>query len=317
MNSIWNTISNRDELKSKYDAAVKELLSSRQLLARILKRVVPEYAESSLEDIQNKYIEPSTISVSKTGVARNTTNIDGISTEDATLNEGNIKYDILFESYYPGTEDQKIGLYINIEVQNNAYPGYPIETRAMYYAARRFSSELRSLSLSENYNELKKVYSIWLCLGNVPNKETSTITLYRTEKSDILGLVERDRRIYDMMNVIILRVNDNVVPEDDLLKLLQTLCSKKIPKKKKLENLAAQGIELGDAIVEGVNHMCNLSDAIETQGIQQGIQQGAQQREKEIALEMLKGGMSCDLVAKYTKIPVDTLKEWMKEITNH
>lgn len=306
MNSIWNTISNADDLKSKYDTTVKELLSNRQLLARILKRTVPEYAEIPLLDIQNKYIEPDTISVSKTGVARNTTNINGMSTEDSTLNEGNIKYDILFESCYPGTKDQKIGLYINLEVQNNAYPGYPIEMRAMYYAARRLSSELKSLSISENYNNLKKVYSIWLCIGNVPDKEANTITLYHTEKSDILGLVERDRAVYDMMNVIILRINDDVVPKDDLLNLLQTLCSKKISKKKKLENLAIQGIDLGDAIEEGVNRMCNLSDAIEMQG--------AQQREKEIALEMLKSGMSYELVTKFTKISVDTLKEWMKEI---
>lgn len=308
MNSIWNVVSNVDELKSKYDTAVKELLSNRQLLARILKRVVPEYAEIPLDDIQNKYIEPSTISVSKTGVARNTTNIDGMCTEDSTLNEGNIKYDILFESYCPGKKDQTVGLYINIEVQNNAYPGYPIEKRAMYYAARRLSSELKSLSKSENYNKLKKVYSIWLCIGTVPDKEANTITLYHTEKCDILGLVERDRDVYDMMNVIVLRINDNIAPKDDFLKLLQTLCSKKISKKKKLENLAEQGIDLGDAIEEGVSRMCNLSDYIQLQG--------AQQREREIAIEMLKNGMSCDLVAKYTKIPVDRIKEWMKEVTS-
>ena len=40
-----------------YDAAAKKFLSRRKILAWILKRVVPEIKEATLEDIAEKYIE--------------------------------------------------------------------------------------------------------------------------------------------------------------------------------------------------------------------------------------------------------------------
>ena len=77
-------------------------MANRQFLARIMKRFVPEFAEYPLEDIENKYIEPGSVTVSKVGVEKNLTNIEGLANEDSSLNEGRIFYDILFCACYPG-----------------------------------------------------------------------------------------------------------------------------------------------------------------------------------------------------------------------
>ena len=90
MNEIGNTIISTEEWKAKYDAVLKELLANKQFLARIMKRFVPEFAEYPLADIENKYIEPGSVTVSKVGVEKNLTNIEGLANEDSSLNEGRI-----------------------------------------------------------------------------------------------------------------------------------------------------------------------------------------------------------------------------------
>ena len=153
--------------------------------------------------------------------------VESIGTEDKSNNEGNITYDIMFRAGYPGKKDETIGLYINLEIQNSYYPGYPLETRAVYYAARRLSSELTKIDNHTNYGELQKVYSIWLCMGDdVPDKKAGTVSLYQMEKSDIVGIAEVPREYYDLISVIMIRLNDQMESSDGTLRMLQTLCSK-------------------------------------------------------------------------------------------
>lgn len=42
---------------AKYDQHAKHLLASRKLLAEIVKKVVPEFQDASIDDIAEKYIE--------------------------------------------------------------------------------------------------------------------------------------------------------------------------------------------------------------------------------------------------------------------
>ena len=172
--------------KSKLDAQIKKFLRNKKILARILKRFVSEFKDSSVEDIEQKYIIDSSISY-KTPVERDLTNLDeieGVSNEDASVTEGRIYYDVLFLVRFPGGDnDEYISMYINVEAQARFYRGYPLETRAFYYAARRFSSQLKSISHDTDYSKLKKVYSIWLVVGNdIPKYADGTATIYRTIK---------------------------------------------------------------------------------------------------------------------------------------
>lgn len=305
MNEIGNTIINTEDGKAKYDASLKELLANKQFLARIMKRFVPEFADYSLDDIENRYIEPGSVMVSKVGVERNSTNIEGIANEDTSLNEGRIFYDIVFHACYPGKDGSFIGLYLIVEAQNSYYKGYPVEMRGMYYAARRLSAQLKSINNDTNYGCLQKVYSIWVCMGDVPDYEAGTATLYETEKHDIIGTVRRDPGAYDLMSVIVLRINDRTKSEDEVLALLQTVCSNLIEKEEKLKRLKEYGIRLDDEIKKGVSALCNLSDLVEARGEMRG--------KKKVALKMLKNGMAYEEVAEYMEVSVETVKEWEQE----
>ena len=233
------------------------------MLAWILKRFVPEYQDCELEDIEKKYIQSETIMVSKIGVEQGSETIQGIRNEDAVQSEATVFYDVLFHVWYPGMNGKQIGMYLNLEAQSDYYPGYPIEPRGIYYAARRLTAQLKKIDKDTNYGALQKVYSIWLCMGNVPVYEENTVSLYSLNKNDIIGTAKRNEEIYDLMSVIIMRYNDKTELKDKTLKMLQTLSSDRLSKEEKLEKLKNLGMRVDDRIEKEVGKMCNMGDYIE------------------------------------------------------
>ena len=274
MNSLGASVLSTEEGKAKYDQTMLNVLSDKQVLAWILKRFVSEYEHLPLEEIETKYIEPETILVSKAGVSRDSSGIKGLSEKDSTQTEGTVYYDIVFQAYYPGNEEEKIGLYINLEAQADYYPGYPLEMRGIYSGARRLTSQLKQINRETNYGCLQKVYSIWLCVGNVPAYESDTVTLYDISKNDIIGSVKRNKDFYDLINVVIIRLNDEAAPEDNTMKMLQTLFSNQLSKQEKLHALEKLGMRMNDSLEKGVGGSMNLSDYVELKGIEKGRRDG-------------------------------------------
>lgn len=129
--------------KASYDAACKRLLSEKIILAWIMKNCVEEYRDCDVNEIAEQYIEGQP-QVGETAVAPDETNrvtrIHGIGVEDATLSEGTITYDIRFLAAAPAS-GELIRLIINIEAQNDFYPGYPLIKRGIYYCSRMISAQ--------------------------------------------------------------------------------------------------------------------------------------------------------------------------------
>ena len=288
MNSLGAFVLSTEDGKAKYDQTMLNVLSDKQVLAWILKRFVSEYEHLSLEEIETKYIEPETILVSKAGVSRDSSGIKGLSEKDSTQTEGTVYYDIVFQAYYPGNEEEKIGLYINLEAQADYYPGYPLEMRGIYYGARRLTSQLKQINRETNYGCLQKVYSIWLCVGNVPAYESDTVTLYDISKNDIIGSVKRNKDFYDLINVVIIRLNDEAAPEDNTMKMLQTLFSNQLSKQEKLHALEKLGMRMNDSLEKGVGGSMNLSDYVELKGIKKGIEQGRLEERRDGIRNMIE-----------------------------
>ncbi|MBS6520250.1 MAG: hypothetical protein KH359_06235 [Clostridiales bacterium] len=74
---------------------------------------------------------------------------------------------------------------INLEAQRDFCPKYSIVTRGIYYGARMISSQKGTEFSGSNYDEIKKVYSIWICM-NVPRYIGNTILEYSLTKQDIV-----------------------------------------------------------------------------------------------------------------------------------
>ena len=122
---------------ARYDEGVKRLLANKSILAVIMKECVPEYRGCTVREIAEKYIEGEP-QIGAVGVDADETNrnisatIHGANTEDVTLTEGTIRYDVRFYATAP-SEDGLIGLILNVEAQNRYNAGYPLLKRAIYY----------------------------------------------------------------------------------------------------------------------------------------------------------------------------------------
>lgn len=264
------------EGKEKYDAACKRLLSQKSILAWILKSCVEEYRDCSITDIAEKYIE-GTPQISVVPVNPDETNaapvIRGIRTEDATLTEGTVVYDIRFVAYVP-EGGEPIQLIINVEAQSST-TGYPLIMRAIFYCCRMISAQYGTEFTKSHYEKIKKVYSIWVSVS--PHKaERNTITRYRITEENMVGQVKELVRHYDLLTVILIGLGD---PDDeectDILRLLSVLLSNKIDEQKTKQIMQDEfGIPITEEMGRAVTEMCNLSQGIENRGIAKGLAKG-------------------------------------------
>lgn len=161
----------------------------------------------------------------------------------------------------------------NIEAQKEYYPGYDIVTRRIYYGARLLSAQKESEFAGDDYDKIKKVYSIWICM-NAPKYAENTITEYALQKSNIVGEFPEGKTRYDLLSVIVVCLSKELAQEKEetrLHRLLGTLLSSKMTRQEKKDIIESEyGIPLTQNIERRVNIMCNLSEVIEERGIEKG-----------------------------------------------
>ena len=212
--------------KANYDAACKRLLSEKIILAWIMKNCLEEYRDCDVEEIAERYIE-GTPQVGEVAVAPDESNcvsmIQGAGNEDTSLTEGTIFYDIRFLAIAP-VSAELIRLIINIEAQNDFYPGYPLIKRGIYYCSRMISAQYGTEFTNSHYENIKKVYSIWICM-NPPKSRENSITRYYIAEENLVGSVKERKADYDLMAAVMICLGKEGDSGTDLLKLLNVLLS--------------------------------------------------------------------------------------------
>lgn len=272
--------------KAEYDENVKYLLSEKIILAHILVYAVKEYFGMKPEDVA-ELIEgmPQVSKVAVNPGESNMPEIIGDNVEDATPNEGKVTYDIRFRALAP-ERDALMQLIIDVEAQKDYYPGYDLLTRGIYYGARMISAQKGAEFLEDDYDKIKKVYSIWICM-NAPSYAENAITEYGIQKRSIAGEFPENKGRYDLMSVIMICLSKKVAQAGDntkLQRLLGTLLASEMTKAEKKDIIESEyGIPMNQEIERRVNTMCNLSEAIEKRGIEQGIERGIERGEDKMA----------------------------------
>lgn len=194
--------------KSKYDTEVKKVLSDPQILAWILKHTTKEFKEYSIEQIIGCIDGKPEVGTKHVRSGHYTKGIESLNTEDSAPGERKVIYDIRFRVVLPN--GNHVGMIINVEAQKNTNPGYDIVTRGIYYCARMLSAQMGNDISAKEYDELQKVYSIWICM-NVPQKSEHSMVRYQIrpeEKKKILRQgyniaisVELEGGLVDMCNL--------------------------------------------------------------------------------------------------------------------
>ena len=174
---ISKTLSALGDGVAKVDEKIKALLADKQILARILKYSVEEFKEYDILEIINRIEEIEILEVPvDAGLSYKSKNefgkISGSNTEDNVPGEGVIYYDIRFNV----TKGKKrIKVLINIEAQATTSVsrlGYHIENRMTYYLSRMISAQKEQEFFGSDYDKIKEVISIWICMDARKNEDS-------------------------------------------------------------------------------------------------------------------------------------------------
>lgn len=285
-------ISSVENLNIKLDRQIKKVLACKPILAAILAEVVDECKGMSREEVEaciegEVVVERVIIDPGFAG----TEIITGDATDDAVIGEGLVKYDIRTHLMLP--KDTPIKILVDVEAQKDDNPGYDIPVRSLFYCARMISSQLgtefsNSSSDRVKYGNIKKVYSIWICM-ETSEKKANTIERYRITRDLIAGKeFETDER-YDILESIIINISKKHTKdgENGLLDTLNDLLNENLKAKDKLKVLSDYGIPVTEDMEEEVSTMCSYTAAVIEKGLEKGKTEGMAQGRAEGRAETL------------------------------
>ena len=145
-------------------------------------------------------------------------------TEDTSHNEGLVRFDVVFDACVPKT-GELIGVIINLEIQANLKPDYPLVCRVVYYLARLVSRQKGTVFTNSDYGKIRKVYSIWIC-PNPGEKNRNSMAEYAFTQTKVFGNVNESRKNYDKMTgLIFILGKEESDDQPDIIRFLSTLLS--------------------------------------------------------------------------------------------
>ena len=264
--SVQNVLAKRIDTAvdmREYDEACKQIIAHKIILAWIMKHSITEYSDYKIKDIIDNFIEGEPeISTDAVNRDEKAEFIEGMNSEDASINESTVMFDIRFKAIVPSTHTTE-DMIINVEAQSNFYPGYPIIKRGIYYASRMISSQYGTVFENSHYEKIKKVNSIWICT-KPPKYRQNTITSYDITEKNKYGAYKENKKNYDLISVVLICLGNSAQQsEDELIKMLSVLLSRDITPNIKKEALQNEfGIPMTSNLESEVGNVCNLSQGI-------------------------------------------------------
>ena len=292
---------------AQYDNSAKRLIAHKIVLAWILIRTVEEFkgmepleVAALIEGIP--YISAVPVEPGLTNAVRfkNGKRLVGFNTENQELNEGLVRFDIVF---YVRMKDGLSQIIINVEAQKDEPGEYEILNRAVFYVSRLISSQKERDFENSSYDDIKCVYSIWICM----NMEENTMSHIHLTKEDLIGSYEWKGNL-DLLNIIMIGLAKELPEHDEtyeLHRLLGALLSRELTVDEKLDIIGKEyDIPLEENFRKDMSTMCNLSQGVKEEGIAIGRAEG----EAGLIAKMYKNGLSIELIASATDKTIEEVK---------
>jgi hypothetical protein len=297
---ITNAVKAADD-KAQYDERAKRLLSQKHILAHILVKTVDEFKGMNPKDVVS-YIEGEP----KVGIVPlepGMTNKDetptdgervvGLNIENFDINEGLVRFDIIF---YVRMKDGLSQIIVNVEAQQKNPTEYDILNRAIFYVCRMVSSQKERDFVKSNYNDIKRVTSIWICL----NMKENSMNHYHLTNDVLLGN-QKWKGKEDMINIVLLGLSKEIPEHDkdyELHRLLGVLLSQSLTQDEKLNIIGNEyDIPLEDEFRRELGSMCNLS---------QGI---VEETEEKIIMSMYDNDIAVEKIAVIVNKTIEEVKK--------
>lgn len=282
---LETTLDAVDPARLQYDQNIKELLADIQVLARIIKYTVREVKELEIEEIMS-CIDPRSIEVGTVPVSpglTNTRRVVWMQTEDIVPNESYVSFDVRFTLTF---REKSAKIIINLEAQKSADAGklgYHLENRIVFYLARLISSQKDTEFFHSDYDNLKKVYSIWICM----NGESDFVRKVTYVPKTVYGVSKEPLDFDKVCGVIIqLRKQQSInESKNRLIAMLEDLLRNEESSKKKKKLTEKYGMRMTVELERRLNQMCNLSDLVVEEAMERGMNLG------------MERGMECGIKA--------------------
>lgn len=248
-------------------------------------------------------VEPGLANMEKTDAAGQ--RIVGLNTENAEINEGLVRFDIIF---YVRMKNGLSQIIVNIEAQKDEPTEYKILNRAIFYVSRLISSQKERDFVNTNYDDIKQVFSIWICM----NMDDNSLSHIHLTKDELLKPCNWKGNL-DLLNIVLIGIT-NEIPEHDekyeMHRLIGALLSSELKEQEKLDIIEHEyNIPISQEFREDVRIMCNLSTGIE----ERATERATEKTSEKFILNMYKKGYTLDQIADVAETGVDEVEAIIKK----
>ena len=272
------------------DPLIKKIFSNREVLAWLLVHFINEYKGLTVQKVMTEYLPNAKVDIRKIPVHPGEAPPESVKTdnvEDKQLAEGTTVFDVVLLLPSPKQPGKSIDVVINIEVQKNDSPGYPIESRMVYYLCRTVSLQHGVTFTKSDYRGICKCYSLWFCpeldKGEAPSIDRFFLMGERVFGEGDVAAAKED---YDLLEGCMVRFNnDPTYPVNEEMRYLQLLLTDIAPPLERLDELHDK---YGLSKTREAEDMCNYSEYLIEQGIKKGIKTGRKEGIEEGKLDVLE-----------------------------
>ena len=149
--------------------------------------------------------------------------------------------------------------------------------------SRMVSSQKNRDFVKSNYDDMKRVFNIWICL----NMKENSLDRYYLANDKELGHCQWEGK-QDLLNIVLIGLTRKPPEQDkkyELHRLLGTLLSDEMEVQEKAEIIEKEyHIPMSDEMRKDVNEMCNLGEGIEERVTEQFVMS---MYEKKFTLEQI------------------------------
>ena len=325
--------------EAQYDERAKKVAGSKIVIASILSKTVDAFRGMKPREIVHyiegePYIGSVPVEPGKTNASytENGKRIVGFNTENQEENEGLVRFDVICYVSLPekgskaaagngraarakcratvsGRKGPLTQIIINIEIQKDQPHTYKIRNRAVFYASRQISSQKERDFVKSHYDDIKSVYSIWICM----NMEENSLCHIHLTKEDLIGNKRWSGNL-DLFHIIMIGIGKELPEHNEIYelhRLLGTLFSKELGRKDKI-GILKEEYGIAEELREDVNEMCNLSQGIKEYGIEigreDGIAIGEAKAQAALIGNMHKNGFTAEQIAAATDMNLEEVK---------
>lgn len=288
--------------KIMLDQNCKLMISHEEMLSRIIKEFVEEAKHLSIEEIIK--------------IVQDEHRFQRLNNENSIPGYGTVRFDFFGCIDLPQLDHTIKRIYLNVEIQNDAYPKYSLITRGDAYLSRIQTTQWGKEYNDQNYDGMKKVYLIWI-LPQAAKKRDGQVSICKTDEKKHLEKLES----YDKREQIVIYLdkehdtNKKYQEYDEILTPLVVFLNNILDYQGKIRIMKEYGFK---EIEKEVREVCDYANILEKEylnkgigiGVEKGIEQGTQnERIKNIRKLMIKLKMSFKEAIQFLDIPEDEVKE--------